>query len=356
MAITFPTSPTIVYGTTSFTFTYPAMSAGDALFLVIGQKPSTANSGGVTVPSGFTLQASHTGQGGYGATIGVDTGNTNLFILSKDDVTGAESGNLTVNMTTSDVVWCCPVHVASDGNGYDIVMVLGSDSTAGNVSIAFGADPDVKAGDAIVAAMCIPTDVTTPAQFSAHAISHPGVTYGSITEIGEPDTANGNDLGGYLIRAIASSGQSTNVPTITATATGTTTNVRGPGIFLRIREFLKGAGAATEAEDVVAGIASYIIGGSGAAGEAEDVVAGLASLTVSAVGAAIEAADGWAGGGYVEVIPPQRVAAPIADLAIADAILPPVEVVPDFTLLQRQAVINVVTLVVMTPFTQEVQS
>jgi hypothetical protein len=44
--------------------TLPAIQASDVIALVVGQKPSTANSGTVTTPSGFTLQSSLTAAGG----------------------------------------------------------------------------------------------------------------------------------------------------------------------------------------------------------------------------------------------------------------------------------------------------
>lgn len=240
MAITYQSASTTAYSAAAgatVAANYPAsLAAGDLILLIVGQKPATANGGGVTTPTGFTLISSLSGAGGYGATLGADTGNTNLFVYGKAS-TGSETGTLTVNLTNNNVAWATMLRLS--GSGYwKIDGATGSDTSAGNVSITFGSDPGVTAGDYVIGAMCIPTDVTTPAQFSAEALSQTGITFGAVSEIYEPDSGNGNDIGGLLCRAAVSSGTSSAAPTMTATAGGTTTNVRGPGIFVRIRELV----------------------------------------------------------------------------------------------------------------------
>lgn len=216
---------------------YPSgITTKSGLVLAIGMKPSTANSGAVSSITGWTSRISLTGAGGYGATLGNDTGNTNIFVFSKDTVAGTESGTLTVTVTNNDVCWAEIFRVESDVvSTWSFAGDSGSDTSAGNVSITFGSDPGVTAGDFILAGMCIPTDVTTPSQFSAEALTQTGITFGAITEIDEPDSSVGADIGGFNIRCSVSSGTSSAAPVLTATAGGTTTNVRGPGYFLRIR-------------------------------------------------------------------------------------------------------------------------
>lgn len=217
---------------------YPAsIEANDKLILLIGMKPSTANSGSVTTPGGWTAEGSITGAGGYGTTLGADTGNTNLFVFSKT-AAGTESGTLSVTVSTNNVCWGaiirCDGNLGADAT-WSVAMTTGSDTSSGNVSIAMGADPGVTAGDLVIGAMCIPTDVSTPSQFSAEAFSQTGVTFGTVTERAEPDSNVGNDIGGFICTAPVSSGTSSAAPTMTATAGGTTTNVRGPGVFVRVR-------------------------------------------------------------------------------------------------------------------------
>ena len=246
------TSPTLSYGTagavaysasggTSVAPAYPTgITSNSGLVLVIGQKPSTANSGTVTTPSGWTLQTSRTGAndgntGGYTTTLGADTGNCNIFVYTKDTVSGSESGSLSVTIGTNNVSWGVIIRVqASDAGTWSWVGSTGKDTTAGNVSIATGSLAIVS-GDFVVGGMVIPTDVTTPSQFSAESFTQSGTTFGSATEIIEPDSTTGNDIGGFLCYAAVSSGSGSGAVTLAATAGGTTTNVRGPGFVLRAR-------------------------------------------------------------------------------------------------------------------------
>ena len=235
---------TIAYsasGGTSVAPTYPSgITTLSALVLVVGQKPSSANGGTVTTPSGWTLRGSLTGAndgntGGYTTTLGADTGNTNIFVYTKDTVSGSESGTLSVTVGTNNVCWANIYRVEASGAGTLAYSCgTGKDTSAGNVSIATGS-MDITSGDFIIGGMVIPTDVTTPAQFSAEALSQTGTTFGTVTEIQEPDSATGNDIGGFLIYAPVSSGSGSGAVTMTATAGGTTTNVRGPGFVLRLR-------------------------------------------------------------------------------------------------------------------------
>ncbi len=239
-AITFQTPGTIDYssnGGSTVDPTNPAtVDANDLLVLIIGMKPGTANSGSVTTPDGWTSITSITGAGGYGTTLGADTGNTNLFTFYKV-ADGTEDGTtLSVSVTDNNVSWGIIYRFTNATGVWNVAGSTGSDTTAGNVSIAMSSDPGVTVGDYIIGAMNIPTDVTTPAQFSAEAFSQTGITFGAVTEDIEPDSNTGNDIGGFIVYATVSSGTSSGAPTMTATAGGTTTNVRGPGVFIRVRE------------------------------------------------------------------------------------------------------------------------
>lgn len=228
-------------GGTSVSPTYPAgLAAGDELVLIVGMKPSTADGGTITTPSGWVLDASRTGAndgdtGGYGTSLAADTGDMNIWQFSKA-ATGSESGSLAVTIGTNNVSYAMMfAYRAPPGYTIAVAAVTGKDTTAGNLSITPATDPGVTAGDYVLCALAIPTDVSTPTQFSAEAITQTGVTFGTITEYAEPDTTTGNDLGGLLFGAPVNSGTSSAAPTFTATAGGTTTNVRGPGIFTRLR-------------------------------------------------------------------------------------------------------------------------
>jgi hypothetical protein len=240
MALGTPVAGAFAYsasGGTSVSPAYPAgITANYVLVLVVGQKPSAANSGTVTTPIGWTLREELTGAGGYGTTLGADTGNTNLRFYTKDTVTGSESGTLAVTLAINNISWAQFIGIPHGGGAISFGAADGSDTAAGSVSIVCGANPGFTANDMALWGMCIPTDVTTPAQFAGHSLTAAGATFGTGTEIGEADSATGNDIGGYLAWAMCIAGTTTGNPTLTTTATGTTTNVRGPAVVLRIRE------------------------------------------------------------------------------------------------------------------------
>lgn len=247
MALGTPIAGTVAYsasGGTSVSPAYPAgITANTAILLIVGQKPSTANGGTVTTPTGWTLQDALTGAGGYGTTLGADTGNTNLRIYSKDVVLGTETGTLPVTLGTNGVSWAFMVHIPTGGGALEYGSADGSRTTAPTANTPFavaltnGASAtNFQAGDKAIWAMCIPSDVTTPSQFSAQSVTATGATFDAAVEFNEPDSATGNDIGGYSAYAHVASGSSTAAPSVTVTAAGTVTNVRGPVVMVRVRE------------------------------------------------------------------------------------------------------------------------
>lgn len=246
MALGTPTDGGAAYsasGGTTVAPAYPAVSnAGDCLILIIGMKPSTANGGTVTTPTGWTLRETLTGAGGYGATLGADTGNTNLWIYTKNTVTGAETGNLTVTIGTNNVSWGLIVNIPTGGGSLLYGSADGSRTTAPTTAVPFTTlltngttAPALQSGDMALWAMCIPTDVLANG-FTAPTISSTGTTFGTPVELEEPDSGTGSDIGGYVAYALATAGTSAAAPTVGVTATGTVTNVRGPIALLRVRE------------------------------------------------------------------------------------------------------------------------
>ena len=248
MALGTPVAAAAAYnatqGGTTVTPAYPAgILATDVVLLFVGQKPSTANGGTVTTPTGWTLRDSLTAAGGYGTTLGADTGNTNLFVYSWNTPVAGQTGNLTVTLGTNNISWAFMVRIPSGGGALSYGSADGQRTTAPTVNVAFataltnGATAtNFQTGDVAIWAMCIPTDVTTPGQFSAPSVTATGATFGAATELNEPDSGTGNDIGGYSAWASVTAGSSTTAPTVTVTATGTVTNVRGPIVLLRVRE------------------------------------------------------------------------------------------------------------------------
>jgi hypothetical protein len=245
MALGTPVAAAAAYGgATTVTPAYPAgILATDVVLLFVGQKPSTANGGTVTTPTGWTLREELTAAGGYGATLGADTGNTNLRIYSWNTPVAGQTGNLTVTLANNNISWAFMVRVPTADGGVSFGSADGQRTTAPTVNVAFAtaltngtSATNFQAGDLALWAMCIPTDVTTPGQFSAQSVTATGATFATAVELNEPDSNTGNDIGGYSAWASVTAGSSTTAPTVTVTATGTVTNVRGPIVLVRIRE------------------------------------------------------------------------------------------------------------------------
>lgn len=246
-AITYQSAGTIAYSAangTSVDAAYPAaISAGDLLVMIIGMKPSTANSGSADTPTGWVALAQLTGAGNFGTTLTADQGNTNIFSFYKV-ADGTESGTVSVTLTTNNVSWAQIYRYSKSTGEWQVAAATGADTTtttgANGLNIPFNTNPGVTAGDQILGGHVVPTDSTTPAAFSAHALSQTGISaWGAITEIGEPDTTNGNDLGGVSITAAVNTGTATGNPTWTATVGGSSTAAtrhKGAGVFIRMRE------------------------------------------------------------------------------------------------------------------------
>lgn len=309
MAVSYVGAGTAVYddATSPLSVTNPTCQAGDLLVMFVGQKPSSANSGSVTTPSGWTLVGALTGAGGYGTTLGADTGNTNLRIYAKVAVAGDSAAAVSLAHATTNVLWARTLAFRSATGSFDTSgFASGSDTSSGTaVSATMGSNPGVTAGDMVAWAMCIPTDVTTPSQFSSHNITQTGVTYGTKTEVGELDSSTNNDIGGFIAYAPVSSGTGTANPVITATAGGTTTNVRGPVCMIRMREAAPAGVTASMAvteptADGLAGSSDVDVSASLTKTEATgDSLAGSATVTDPPVTASMSVteptADGLAG-------------------------------------------------------------
>lgn len=232
MSVTYQSAGTIAYSTGNPAVGYPAsLSIGDLILLVVGTKPSTAS---VTRPVGdFAFLGSYAGGGG---TTAADAGPTRLDVFWKI-ATGNESGTQTVTVPGNSVSWAQMYRYSNSTSFWDLAIAGGTDSTTGSAwSVTCDANPGIVAGDELLIASCTPTDIGAGAQFTSESVSATGATLGSMTEISEPFSSSGNDIGGFVFKMSCTAGPATAAPIITATASGTTTNIRGPSALIRIRE------------------------------------------------------------------------------------------------------------------------
>lgn len=87
-------------GATSINVPWPTAGsvAGNVRNLLsVALKPGTANTGSVSTPSGWTLIDNFI-DGGYGSTLGTDTGNTHIYVFVKD-ADNTATGNQAVTIT-----------------------------------------------------------------------------------------------------------------------------------------------------------------------------------------------------------------------------------------------------------------
>jgi hypothetical protein len=229
-----PSGTTATSITTTLTLTYPSNVEGDLLVLMVGVKPDTAS---VTTPTDWSDVSNGEAAGG-GGTTGADTGPTRLKTMYRVVPSGGLTGTLNITLaSTPNVSWGIFMTLRGYGSSWSVAGANGIDSTTGTPFTAtMGSDPGIATDDVVLVGGCIPTDVTTPAQFSAETLTATGVTFGTVTEIGEPDSTSGNDIGGVLCWAPATAGSSSAAAVFSATAGGTTTNVRGPIVLVRARE------------------------------------------------------------------------------------------------------------------------
>ena len=231
MAITYVGTGTTVYSTGNPSPGAAANAIGDLLILIVGTKPDSTPA---TTPSGWTLLGS--ASGGTGSQ-GIDTGPMRVGVFYKVATSANEApGAITI---TGNNVSAASVYAFRPGAGniIDIVGTGAADTTTGTPhSATMPVNPGLTVGDALLAVGIIPTDVTTPSQFSAQTVSATGMTTVNLTEIEEWDTASGQDMGGWVARGSVVTGTATAAPTVSATAGGTTTNVAGPIFLVRMRE------------------------------------------------------------------------------------------------------------------------
>lgn len=248
MAFGTPVAGAVAYSASGGTTVAPAyptgITASNSLILIVGQKPSVANSGTATTPTGWTL-LEQSFWDIYGTTLGADVGNVTLYAYRKNTVAGTETGTVTVTLGNNNVAWALIIRVPSS------VGTVSFGSERGNIFYAPTANVETggltggtgstwmypRTGDLLLCALCIPTDVTTPSQFTNSRVGCSDVVMGTSTELIEPDSSTGNDIGGVVAWHTVTSGNGYGFGSgFYTTATGTTTNVRGPWVAIRIRE------------------------------------------------------------------------------------------------------------------------
>ncbi|MGV8972187.1 MAG: hypothetical protein ACOH10_07680, partial [Rhodoglobus sp.] len=235
MTIAYGAAGVLGYSTGNPVAAVPAgITAGQYLVILIGSKPDTATA---TNPAGWTDLGVMVSTSAVGT--GIDVGPTRVRAYGKI-ADGSETA-VTIVIAGNSVTWAQMLRFTkSAANLWDVGVATGEDLTGGAAfSATMTSNPGLTAGDMCLVAAVIPTDITTPAQFTAEAITATGVSvWGTMVEVSEPDSASGQDIGGFVFYRPVTTGTATAAPVVTATAAGTTTAVYGPTILIRLREKL----------------------------------------------------------------------------------------------------------------------
>jgi hypothetical protein len=215
---------------------YPSsIAVGDLLLCFVGIKPSVANSGSISSFPHYTLLDSHTG-GGYGGTLGVQSGNTHLFVYYRiADGTANDTPASGPTYVNNSIAWAVVHRLSKSGGTWNLATAKGENTVGGNpFTVVHTSDPGVPSGDFIIQAVSA-AGQNAGITFSAQTLSQSGVTFGTVTERNEPTSNSGNQVGGCIWTAHATAGTSAGNPTASATISTFTSGQQGPGIFTRIR-------------------------------------------------------------------------------------------------------------------------
>ena len=238
MAITWQTRGTAAASAsngTLVTVPYPASSSeGDKLIMIIGQKPVTANGGTCTTPANWTLVGSIMSQGGYGTTLGPDTGNTNIYVYERTVPAGGLSGSLGVTIGDNSVSWGI-MHRATTDSTWDTVSAVfggGNQKLSTDMPLSVGSTT-LEMGDAVLGAFCAPTDATTGV--TGCNFFQSGTFFSTVTSEYH-ESGNGLDIDGVTFESnVVSDGKTADLG-ISMRYSGTLTNCQGPGCVVVVRD------------------------------------------------------------------------------------------------------------------------
>lgn len=236
MAVKVVSAGSVAYGTTSLSVPRPVgvseYGGMDVLFVVA--KPNTT----ISTPSGWTSSLVNSTPTG---SAGTDTGPMRLHVFSRE--ADLLTGNVAVTITGGAVAWGQIVRVRSD---LGRMLAIGGQSSATNDTTAgasFSAGGSMAtsllaAGSLVLGAAAIPTNDATLTAVTLVEPAGTGATWADTTKVlGVASTALGTHLGGVLVaRELATAGTSAGTYRVTATATGTTTNVYGGVAMMSVYE------------------------------------------------------------------------------------------------------------------------
>jgi hypothetical protein len=217
---------------------HPAGVFNDTVVFIVAQKDNLAPAS-ISTPAGLTKLGEKQCNVGSPA---ADTGPTRIAAYART-LDGTEGSNTYAFSGSTDVMWAQGILIATNvpaARGltgvWTVDAVFGEDVT-GDASWSAAMTPiNLGIGDVVITAGVIPTDVTTPSQFTAETFTATGMTVANGVELSEPDSTTGNDIGGFVAKFDITAGTPATVtPTVTATVAATFTNAYGASCLVRLR-------------------------------------------------------------------------------------------------------------------------
>lgn len=263
-------------GPSNLLCTPPAgVQANDLLLTVINNKHVAPNTPTVesadpaeTTP--WVLSSNGQASGGAGAA-GADSGTVFASCFQRVAITSAV-GNARCTITGGNVAQANyaafrSTLVDAGTHTWSVECAAGSDNTVNTAwSVVGDVDPNIQAGDVVIAFSAINSDAQGAGGWSALSLTTPGVTYGTLFDAGAGFSSTGNDIALRYVEAEATAGASSGPPVFTMTASSSAGNQpTGCTVFVRLREVVIATGTASITLDPITVVAT---GGAPATGTA----------------------------------------------------------------------------------------
>jgi phage gp46-like protein len=280
----------------------PGIAAFDLLLILSGDKYVAPNTPTCTAGT-WVLSSDGLVSGGAGSP-GVDSGTVFASCYQRQAAVGAgtTADNAVCTVTGGNTMEGFQVAfrstlVAAGTHRWFVQCASGSDNSSDATwAVTAGVDPNIAAGDYVIALSAINGNGPGASWWSAEILSASGVTFGSVFVSGDIFTNNGDDMAMRYQDAIATAGASTAPPSLAMTAsTGAWNPPTGCTIFIRIREVplfndavgtAAGTGAATGAALPIISAVGTAAGTSTATGVGETLSFGDAVGTAAGTSSA----------------------------------------------------------------------
>jgi hypothetical protein len=241
-AATFGAVGTAATGTTSVAPTYPTgISASTSRLFMIVTGRSSDESADVSAVTGWTHRGTIVGGTG---TYGAGTGTRRITILTKDTVTGSESGTVTVSWASGDGTSTMHANIVrvEVTSGYNLTLSFASGADTSQ-DTSWSATMSPSQTFAVDQLGIIVFAVDAPVGVGSIGIAATGITFAAQTSMWTTNVTNGNDHRSIARYTTITAGSGSQAATITGTPSSAGA---GPNVLLLLADEPAPAGGATK--------------------------------------------------------------------------------------------------------------